>query len=166
MYYHFIYTSGSNPYIAKTETERDRIIEKHETAGEIITELNTGYYLIDDRKIYDLDKIRHESMHIFIDTLRNEVAENPSYFNKMAHANDVSINEAINGAELAAAALMASRLTVEELLKIAKAKKEMLIHKKALTEEDALVLSIDVLGLAIDIINGFDIEAIFKIIEQ
>ena len=166
MYYHFSYTSGSNPYIAKTETERDRIIEKHETAGEIITELDTGFYLIDDRKTYDLDKIRRESMHTLIDTLKNEAAENPSYFNKIAQANNVSINEAINGAELAATALMASRLTVEELHKIAKVKKEMLIHKKALTEEDALVLSIDVLGLAIDIIKDFDIEAIFKIIEQ
>lgn len=53
MYYHFSYTSGSNPYIAKTETERDRIIKKHETAGEIITELDTGYYLIDDKRIFN-----------------------------------------------------------------------------------------------------------------
>lgn len=49
MYYHFEYTSGSNPYIAKTKEERDRIIEKHESAGDKITEIKTNFYLIDDQ---------------------------------------------------------------------------------------------------------------------
>lgn len=48
MYYHFSYTSGGNPYIAKTEKERDRIIKKHENAGEVVTEIQTGFYTIDD----------------------------------------------------------------------------------------------------------------------
>ena len=29
MWYHFEYTTGANPYIAKTEAERDRIIRKY-----------------------------------------------------------------------------------------------------------------------------------------
>ena len=49
MIYHFEYTSGGNPYIAKTENERDRIIKKHETAGDKVTEIRTGFYIIDDK---------------------------------------------------------------------------------------------------------------------
>lgn len=50
MYYHFEYTSGSNPYIAKTEKERDRIIKKHKTNGETITEIKPGFYVINDHQ--------------------------------------------------------------------------------------------------------------------
>ena len=53
MYYHFSYTSGGNPYIAKTETERDRIIKKHETAGDKLAEVSQGYYLIDDKHFFN-----------------------------------------------------------------------------------------------------------------
>ena len=49
MYYHFSYTSGGNPYIAKTEKERDRIIKKHTRAGDKVTEIKTGFYIIDDK---------------------------------------------------------------------------------------------------------------------
>ena len=49
MFYHFEYTSGGNPYIAKTEKERDRIIKKHITAGDKVTETKTGFYIIDDK---------------------------------------------------------------------------------------------------------------------
>ena len=50
MYYHFEYTSGSNPYISKCEAERDRIIRKHEASGEIITEIKPGFYVINDQR--------------------------------------------------------------------------------------------------------------------
>lgn len=49
MFYHFEYTSGGNPYIAKTETERDRIIKKHERTGEKVAEIRAGFYIIDDK---------------------------------------------------------------------------------------------------------------------
>ena len=48
MYYHFKYESGSNPYIAKSEKERDRIITKHEKAGQIVTEIKPGFYIVHD----------------------------------------------------------------------------------------------------------------------
>ena len=48
MFYHFSYKSGGNPYIAKTEKERDRIINKHENAGDVVAEIKTGFYIIDD----------------------------------------------------------------------------------------------------------------------
>lgn len=48
MWYQFQYASGGNPYIAKTEPERDRITRKHEELGESITELKPGFYMIDD----------------------------------------------------------------------------------------------------------------------
>lgn len=51
MYYHFTYTSGSNPYIAKTDAEKNRIIAKHKS--DHITELDTGFYLIDDQHIFN-----------------------------------------------------------------------------------------------------------------
>lgn len=50
MYYHFEYTSGSNPYVAKTDKERDRIIRKHEAAGETVTEIKPGFYIINDQR--------------------------------------------------------------------------------------------------------------------
>ena len=49
MYYHFSYTSGGNPYIAKTEKERDRIIKKHTRAGHKVAEIKTGFYIINDK---------------------------------------------------------------------------------------------------------------------
>ena len=49
MFYLFEYISGGNPYIAKTEKERDRIIRKHETAGDKVKEIRTGFYIIDDK---------------------------------------------------------------------------------------------------------------------
>ena len=48
MYYHFEYTSGSNPYIAKTGKERDRIIANHTAAGDVVNEVKPGFYIIDD----------------------------------------------------------------------------------------------------------------------
>lgn len=48
MYYHFEYSSGGNPYTAKTEKERDRIINKHQEAGEIVKEIKPGFYVIGD----------------------------------------------------------------------------------------------------------------------
>lgn len=59
MYYHFSYTSGANPYIAKTEKERDRIIKKHETAGEIVTETQNGFYIIDDNPAQNREGMEH-----------------------------------------------------------------------------------------------------------
>lgn len=53
MFYHFSYTSGGNPYIAKTETERDRIIKNHESNGEVVAEVQAGFYIIDDRQFID-----------------------------------------------------------------------------------------------------------------
>lgn len=50
MFYHFSYTSGANPYIAKTEKERDRVIRKHENAGDLVTETEPGFYIIDDEE--------------------------------------------------------------------------------------------------------------------
>ena len=49
MYYHFSYTSGGNPYIAFTEKERDRIIQKHTRDGAKVIETQSGFYLIDDK---------------------------------------------------------------------------------------------------------------------
>ena len=46
MFYHFEYTSGGNPYIAKTEKERDRIIKKHTEAGDDVQEIRRGFYII------------------------------------------------------------------------------------------------------------------------
>lgn len=53
MFYHFSYTSGANSYIAKTEKERDRIIKKHESNGEVVAEVQAGFYIIDDRHFID-----------------------------------------------------------------------------------------------------------------
>lgn len=50
MFYHFEYTSGGNPYIAKTEKERDRIINKHQKAGETVKEIKPGFYVISDNR--------------------------------------------------------------------------------------------------------------------
>lgn len=50
MFYHFDYVSGGNAYIAKTETERDRIIKRHEEKGETVTLIREGFYIIDDYK--------------------------------------------------------------------------------------------------------------------
>ena len=49
MFYHFEYTSGGNPYIAKTESERDRVVKKHTEAGDVVQEIRAGYYIIDDK---------------------------------------------------------------------------------------------------------------------
>ena len=48
MWYHFQFTSGGNPYIAKTEEERDRVINKHKELGETVKELKPGFYIVDD----------------------------------------------------------------------------------------------------------------------
>lgn len=50
MYYHFEYSSGANPYIAKTEKERDRVINKHQKAGETVKEIKPGFYVISDNR--------------------------------------------------------------------------------------------------------------------
>ena len=50
MYYHFEYSSGANPYIAKTETERDRVINRHKKAGELVKEIKPGFYVIEDSR--------------------------------------------------------------------------------------------------------------------
>lgn len=47
-WYHFSYLSGGNPYIAKDEKERDRILKKYKGRVE---EVKPGFYEIDD--IYD-----------------------------------------------------------------------------------------------------------------
>ena len=49
MLYHFEYTSGGNPYIARTPSERDRIIRRHRNRGETVEELKEGFYRIHDR---------------------------------------------------------------------------------------------------------------------
>ena len=49
MLYHFEYTSGGNPYIARTPSERDRIIKRHKRKGETVEELKEGFYRIHDR---------------------------------------------------------------------------------------------------------------------
>lgn len=53
----FEYTSGANPYIAKTDEERKRIIEKYEKQGIEVEEVvyssrdyDTKFYIIHDRK--------------------------------------------------------------------------------------------------------------------
>lgn len=48
---HFEYTSGANPYIAKTEAERERIFMKYARLGIEIEKLPNGeFYIIHDRK--------------------------------------------------------------------------------------------------------------------
>lgn len=51
---HFEYTSGANPYIAKTQAERDRIIRKYKRKGiEVVKEKcsnGTEFYFVHDRK--------------------------------------------------------------------------------------------------------------------
>jgi hypothetical protein len=44
-YYHFEYKSGANPYIAKTEKERDRILRKYKNK---VTKKNDKFFVIDD----------------------------------------------------------------------------------------------------------------------
>lgn len=44
-YYHFEYKSGANPYIAKTEKERDRILRKYKNK---VTKKNDKSFVIDD----------------------------------------------------------------------------------------------------------------------
>ena len=48
MYYHFKYTSGVNPYIAKTKEERDKVINRHRLNGENISQEDEQFYIIDD----------------------------------------------------------------------------------------------------------------------
>jgi len=54
---HFDYTSGSNPYIAKTEAERERVMRKYERLGIEVEEVpyssrdfDTRFYIVHDRK--------------------------------------------------------------------------------------------------------------------
>ena len=52
---HFEYTSGSNPYIAKTEEEKDRIIRKYKRKGIAVDKLvhpsfDTDFYVIHDKE--------------------------------------------------------------------------------------------------------------------
>ena len=42
--------SGGNPYIARTPSERDRVINRHRRKGETVEELKEGFYRIDDRR--------------------------------------------------------------------------------------------------------------------
>ena len=46
----FIYSDGSNPYIAKTEKEKLRIIKKHEQLGNEITRIGENLYGITIKK--------------------------------------------------------------------------------------------------------------------
>ena len=43
MWYHFQFENGSNPYIAFTEKERDRIIRKYE-----VEKIKDGFYIVKD----------------------------------------------------------------------------------------------------------------------
>lgn len=43
MWTHFNYENGSNPYIAKTETEKERIIDKYKNK---IEKIKDNFYLI------------------------------------------------------------------------------------------------------------------------
>lgn len=61
MFYHFEYTSGGNPYIAKTETERNRIIKKHEAAGDIVNEIREGFYIIGDAGL-SVDQLNRDQL--------------------------------------------------------------------------------------------------------
>ena len=45
-YTHFKFTSGSNPYIAKTEQERDRLLKKY---GDKVTKKSDTEYVVDDK---------------------------------------------------------------------------------------------------------------------
>ena len=46
-WYQFEYKSGANPYIAKTEKERDKILKKY---GKKVTKIKDGFYEIDDKE--------------------------------------------------------------------------------------------------------------------
>ena len=54
---HFEYTSGANPYIAKTQAERDRIIRKYKRKGIAVDkvvcssrDLDTEFYIVHDKE--------------------------------------------------------------------------------------------------------------------
>ena len=56
---HFEYTSGANPYIAKTSAERDRVIGKYKRLGIAVDnvgliysgrDLDTEFYIVHDRE--------------------------------------------------------------------------------------------------------------------
>ena len=70
MFYHFEYTSGGNPYIAKTEKERDRIINKHQKAGDLVNEIKAGFYIIGDAglSVRDLnrDQLTQVKQHYYV----------------------------------------------------------------------------------------------------
>lgn len=52
MLYHFDFLSGSNPYIAMTKKEKDRIIRKYKCRNVAVDEIKDGFYLIRDYKTY------------------------------------------------------------------------------------------------------------------
>ena len=96
MYYHFIYTSGGNPYIAKTEEEKARIINKHEEAGEKVTQLSEFCFMIDDIKVFDSWPISHIKVNLpqseqdYKDGAGEGVFVIVSAKTKEAHDNDIS----------------------------------------------------------------------------
>ena len=95
MYYHFEYSSGGNPYIAKTDKERDRIINKHIKAGDLVNEIKPGFYIIGDAgltiKQLDRDQLTQIKQNYYM--MKNE-ATGTSYGELAA------INEFVSDAEI------------------------------------------------------------------
>ena len=58
-WYHFSYLSGGNPYIAKNEKERDRILKKYKGKVE---EIKPGFYEIDDVYDYSGKSIKEDTV--------------------------------------------------------------------------------------------------------
>ena len=89
MYYHFSYTSGGNPYIAKTEKERDRIINKHRKAGDLVNEIKPGFYIIGDAGLsvrqLDRDQLTKIKQAYYI--LKNE--STGTSYGELAAINDL-----------------------------------------------------------------------------
>ena len=53
---HFEYTSGANPYIAKTNAERDRVMRRWEKRGVLVEEIpyssneSVQFFMVHDRE--------------------------------------------------------------------------------------------------------------------
>ena len=95
MYYHFEYSSGGNPYIAKTEKERDRIIRKHTKAGDLVNEIKPGFYIIGDAglSVRDLNREQLEQVKQHYYILKHE--NTGTSYGELA-----AINELVTDAEI------------------------------------------------------------------
>lgn len=94
-WYVFEYESGANPYIAKSERERDRIIRKYQDRVE---DLGNGNYIIHDRDedLFSVDmneSLEGKDRKKFITLFTNELQKEPLAYSK-DEANDIAIKRA------------------------------------------------------------------------